>query len=226
MSFTPATLAFAIKPAAVIVTALTIISCSPSGNPHLDMCMKITSNLLPGEVEFGEISENKGRNEMHLTLPYSSDGVDSEAVCVFGSTKKFNNNEDNPTATYHTSPQAMTLDGVEIESKDLLQASLASSKVVIKETADETKKQAAAAAEKAKETAAEAKDKATELAADAKDKATELAQDAKVKADEVAAKIKDSEVVDKAKSLADGAKDKAKTAILDGTKKIQESLEN
>jgi len=42
----------------------------------------------------------------------------------------------------------------------------------------------------------------------------------------VAAKIKDSEVIDKAKNLADGAKDKAKEAILDGTKKIQDALEN
>ena len=226
MSFTPATLAVVIKPAAAIAAALAVVSCSPSGNPYLDMCMKITSNLLPGEVEFGELSENKGRDQLLLTLPYSSDGVDSEAVCVFGMNNKFNNNDDNPTGSYHTSPKAMTLDGVEIGSKDLVKASLASSKVVLAETADETKKQAAAAAEQAKESAAEAKDKATELAADAKVKATELAQDAKVKADEVAAKIKDSEVIDKAKNLADGAKDKAKEAILDGTKKIQDALEN
>ncbi len=199
--------------------AISVAACSPSGNPQLDMCKKITGNLLIGDAEYGEITEVKGRETMQLTLPYTSDGESSEAVCTFAM-------DHNNDGSYQTSPKSMTLDGMQIGSKDLMKASLASSKVVLKETADETKKQAAEAAEEAKVMAAEAKDKAAEMAADAKDKATELADEAKVKAGEVATQIKESEVVDRAKVMAEDAKDKAKEALLEGTKKIQEKLEN
>jgi len=194
---------------ALTITAIAALAaCSPSGNPQLDMCKKITGNLLLGDAEYGEIKEVKGREEMTMTLPYNSDGQSGEAVCVFAV-------DPNMEGSYQTSPKAMTIDGSQIATKDLMRASLASSKVVLKETADETKKQAAEAADEARVMASEAKDKATELAGEAKVKATELADEAKIKADEVATKIKDSEVVDKAKNV-----------VIDGAKKIQESLEN
>lgn len=204
--------------ALAITASIAVAACSPSGNPQLDMCKKITSNILVGDAEFGEISESKGREKMSMVLPYTSDGQPGEAVCVFAA--------DNVEGTYQTSPQSMTVDGIKIGTKDLMRASLASSKIVLKETADETKKQAAAAAEEATVMANEAKDKATEMAAEAKDKATELAGDAKVKAEEVANQIKDSEAVERARQLAGETTDKAKAAIIEGAKNIQQKLEN
>lgn len=204
--------------ALAISATVALASCSPSGNPQLDMCKKIASNILIGDAEFGEIQESKGREKMTMVLPYTSDGQAGEAVCTFAA--------DNIEGTYQTSPRAMTLDGMEIGTKDLMKASLASSKIVLKETADETKQQAAAAAEEAKVMANEAKDKATEIAGEAKDKATELAGEAKVKADEMATKIKESEAVERAKAIAAETTDKAKSAIIEGAKTIQENLEN
>ncbi len=201
-----------------VAAALAITACSETGNPQLDMCKKIAGNLLPGSVEYGEISEVKNKNEMHLTLPYSSNGESSEAVCTFAV-------DPNNKEAYQTAPKEMVLGGYAISSKDLMKASFASSKEVLKDSADETKRQAAEAAEEAKVMAAEAKDKATEVAAEAKEKATEVAAEAKAKASEVATQIKDSEAVERAKMLADDAKDKAKSALLEGTKKLQETLE-
>lgn len=227
MNYPRAALANVTRPTAVMAAAITatmaLVSCSPTGNPQLDMCMKIADNLLPGDVTFGEVAEEKGRTELHMTLPYSSNGVDSEAICIFA---KQDLEKDSTNESYQSSPKTVILDDIEIASKDLMRASLASSKVVLKETAQETNKQVAKAADEAKVMATEAKDKATEMAADAKVKASELADEAKIKADEMATKIKESEVVDRAKVLADDATDKAKAAIVDGAKKIQESLEN
>jgi len=205
--------------AAAITTTIVLASCSPSGNPHLDMCRKITGNLLVSDVEFGEVQESKGRWEMLMTLPFVSDGESGEAVCTFAVDK-------NRKETYQTSPKAVTLNGAQISGKELLQASFSASKSVVKDTADETKKQAAAATEEAKVMAGEAKDKATELAGEAKVKASELTEVAKERADEVATKIKDSEALERAKQLADDAKDKATTTIIEGAKTIQEKLEN
>jgi len=205
--------------AVAISTTIALASCSPSGNPHLDMCQKITSNLLSSNVEFGEIQESKGRWEMLMTLPYVSDGESGEAVCTFAVDK-------NQKDRYQTSPKTMTLNGAEIAGKDLFKAAMSASKSVVADTAEETKKQAAEATEEAKVMASEAKDKATELAGEAKVKAAELTEEAKVKADEVATKIKDSEAVDRAKQLADEAKDKATATIIEGAKTVQEKLEN
>lgn len=204
--------------ALVAAAAAVVTACSPSGNPQLDMCKKITSNIIIGDAEFGEIQETKGKLEMKMVLPYTSDGQSSEAVCTFAA--------DTVEGTYQTSPKAMTIDGMQIGTKDLMKASLASSKIVLKETADETKKQAAAAAEDAKVMANEAKDKATELAGEAKVKAAELTEEAKIKADEMATKIKESEALEKAKLMADEAKEKAKAAIVEGAKNVQQKLEN
>jgi len=205
---------------ALAVAATTgLAACSPSGNPQLDMCKKITSNLIIGDAEYGEIQETKGKLEMKMVLPFTSDGESSEAVCIFAADTTIEGN-------YQTSPKAMTIDGMQISTKDLMKASFASSKDVLKETAVETKKQTAAAAEDAKVMANEAKDKATEIADEAKVKAAELTEDAKIKADEIATKVKESEALEKARQMADEAKDKAKSAIVEGAKNIQEKLEN
>lgn len=192
--------------ALAITTTVVLAACSPTGNPQLDMCMKITANVLPGDVEFGEIRESKNNRELRMALPYTTDGVSSEALCVFAA--------DTTGGTYVSSPKEVTIDGVKMGSKDLMRASLASSKVVLKETAEETKQQAAAAAEDAKA-----------LANEAKDKATELAGEAKAKAGEVATQIKDSEAVARAKELAGETTDKAKAAIVEGAKAVQQQLE-
>ncbi len=210
---------FAVAVTTTIALPILLASCSPSGNPQLDMCQKITGNLLTSDVEFGEIQESKGRWEMLMTLPFVSDGESGEAVCTFAVDKS--NKE-----KYQTSPKAMTLNGATIGTKELIKASLSASKSVIKDSADETKKQAAAATEEAKVMANEAKDKATELAGEAKVKASELTQEAKERADDVATKIKDSEALERARQLADDAKDKATNTIIEGAKTIQEKLEN
>ena len=207
----------------VIAAALAVAACSPTGNPQLDMCMKITGNLLQGETSFGEMKEVKGGREMKLTLPYTNNGTNSESVCTFA---QENNQQDSSNKRYRTSPSFMTMNGVQIDSKDLMQASLSSSKSVMKDTADETKKQAIAAADDAKVLANEAKDKAADLADDARVKASELTEDAKAKAGEMATKIKESEALDQAREIADQTKDKAKSAILESAKKIQDKLEN
>lgn len=210
--------------ALAITSTLVVASCSPTGNPHLDMCMKITSNIVAGNVEFGEIKESKNNREMRMVLPYTSDGVSSESVCIF--TAQTTGSKDSFSGSYLTSPREMTVDGVKIGNKQLMSASLASGKAVLKDTAEETKKQAAAAADDAKKVANEAKDKATELAGEAKDKAAVIAEEAKAKAGEVATQIKDSEAVARAKDLASETTDKAKSAIVEGAKAIQEKLEN
>lgn len=195
---------YAVAATAVIV----LVSCSPSGNPHLDMCRKITGNLLISDVEFGEASESEGRRQMLMTLPFVSDGESGEAVCTFAL-------KNNSNTAYETSPRSMLLNGREIKGKELFTAAMSASKEVVKDTADETKQQAAAAAEEAKV-----------MAGEAKDKATELAGEAKVKADEMAAKIADSEAMERAKQLAEEAKTKATDSIIEGAKAIQQKLEN
>lgn len=202
-----------------ITTVITVAACSPSGNPHLDMCMKITSNILNSDVEFGEILESKNKREMRMTLPYTSNGASNEALCVFAVENASND-------TYRTAPKEVTIDGIKLGTKELMRASLASSKDVLEDTANETTKQATAAAEEAKVMASEAKDKAAELADEAKVKATELADEAKAKAGEVATQIKDSEAVTRAKDLAGETTDKAKAAIVEGAKAVQQKLEN
>jgi len=51
--------------AAAITTTIVLASCSPSGNPHLDMCRKITGNLLVSDVEFGEVTGSPAKPYAH-----------------------------------------------------------------------------------------------------------------------------------------------------------------
>ncbi len=175
-------------------------ACSPSGNPHLDMCQKITSNLLTSAATFGEPQETKGNRELTMVLPYSSDDASGESVCMF--------KRDRTPETYVTAPYEVMIDGLKVTGKALMQASLKSSSAVLKEGADKTAQQAAAVAE------------------EAKGKASELASEAKTRAGEVATQITESEAVDRAKQLATETKDKAKSAIVEGAKAVQEKLEN
>ena len=120
--------------ALAITTVVAVAACSPSGNPQLDMCKKIAGNLIAGNVEFGEFKETKGKKVMEMVLPYSSDGASSEAVCTFAAEKNHN--------SYTTSPKTVIIDGVQIGTKDLMRASLASSKEVLKDSADEASRKA------------------------------------------------------------------------------------
>jgi len=198
-----------IKVFSTLIPVTILIGCSPTGNPQLDMCQKITSNLLIGNPEFGEIQETKGRERMQMVLPYVSDGESGEATCTFA----VDHNQD---GVFQTSPMAMNLDGIEIGKKDLVRASLASSKVVLKDTAKETQRQTAEAAEEAKVIAKQAADEAKVIAAEAKETATELAADAKVKAGEIA---------DQAGNVMEQTKEKGREIMLDGAQKLQEKLE-
>jgi len=187
-----------IKVFSTLIPVTILIGCSPTGNPQLDMCQKITSNLLIGDAEFGEIQETKGRERMQMVLPYVSDGESGEAICTFA----VDHNQD---GVFQTSPMAMSLDGIEIGKKDLVRASLASSKVVLKDTAKETQRQTAEAAEEAKVMAKQAADEAKVIAAEAK--------------------VKAGEIADQAGNVMEQTKEKGREIMLDGAQKLQEKLE-
>ena len=212
---------------AFAVGAATIVSCSPTGNPQLDMCLKITSNLMQSDLEFGESSQQESDGQLQLTLPFTDNTEPGEALCVFASESASNKEYDE--GRYKTSPKTVVLNGREVGTKELFKATFASSKSVLKDSALEAKDQTLEAAGDAKVSATaaaeEAKDKAAELAREAKVKATELAGDARAKTEEIADKVKDSGIVSRAKALADTATEKARNAALEGTRKIQEKLE-
>ena len=208
--------------AAGITAAL--ISCSPSVNPQLDMCLKITGNLMQSELAFGESSESESNGQMQLTLPFTVNNEPGEAICIFAKEPGADRSHDG--GKYSPSPRTVVLNGREVGNKELIKAALASSAGVLKDSALEAKNQAAEAVGDARVAAKEAKEKASELAGEAKVKATELAGEARTKTGEFADKVKDSGIIDRAKTLANEAAEKARSAALEGTRKIQEKLES
>jgi len=192
----------------IVLSSTALVACSPSGTPYIDMCQKITGNLVGSISEWSEPSKSESDNSLFVNVAYSTPGGDSgSAICKY---------EEGDNGNYVTSPRAVSLNGQDVPQKQVMVATLKSTKATFKESADETKKQATELAGEASEKAAELAVKAEAMAGDAKLKATDLAGKAQQKATELAGQ---------ATEIADVAKEKAREAALEATKTIQQKLE-
>jgi len=190
------------------LSSLTLVACSPSGTPYIDMCQKVTGNLVGAIGEWSEPSKSESNNSLLVKVAYTTPGGDSgNATCKY---------EESSSGGYVTSPRAVSLNGQDVPQKQVIVATLKSTKTAFNESAEETKKQAAELAENATEKASELAVKAEEMAGDAKVKATEIAGQAQAKATELAGQ---------ASEIAEMAKEKAREAALEATKTVQQKLE-
>ncbi len=192
----------------IILSSTAIVACSPSDTPYIDMCQKVTGNLVESISEWSEPNKSESDGSLFVTVAYSTSGGDSgSAVCKY---------VEGDNGNYVTSPSAVSLNGRDVEQKKVMVATLKSTKATFKESAEETKEQATELASEASEKAAELAVKAEEMAGDAKVKATELAGKAQEKATELAGQAAD---------IADVAKEKARQAALEASKSVQQKLE-
>lgn len=192
----------------VMLSSAALVACSPSDTPYIDMCQKVTGNLVGSVNEWNEPSKSESNKSLYVTVAYATSGGDSgSAICQY---------EEGDNGAYVTSPRAVSLNGQDVPQKQVMVATLKSTKSTFKETANETKEQATELAADASEKAAELAEKAEEIAGDATVKATELAGKAQEKATELAGQ---------AGELADVAKEKAREAALEATKAVQQKLE-
>ncbi len=216
----------------IIASTIFIHGCSPTGTPLIDMCKKITQNVVGTVETWGEPEKTERTRHLFVSVAYTTGSGDTgTAECDFPPA----GDRGSPGNDYRSSPRAVSLNGQEIPQKQLMQASLGASKEVLKETADETKEQATELAADIKEKSGEMAVKAEELAGDAKDKARELADEASVmageakqKAAELAdeARLKAGELADQASDVAGAASDKAREVAIEAAKTVQEKLEN
>jgi len=192
----------------LILSSTSLVACSPSDTPYIDMCQKVTGNLIGSISEWSESKKSESDDSLFVTVGYSTPAGDSgSAICKY---------EEGDNGNYVTSPRAVSLNGRDVAQKQVMLATLKSTKATFKEAADETKEQAT-------ELAAEASDKAAELAV----KAEEIAGDATVKATELAGKAQEkaTELAGQASEIAEVAKEKARQAALEASKAVQQKLE-
>ena len=191
-----------------ILSSTVLVACSPSDTPFIDMCKKVTGNLVESVSEWSESEKSENDNALLVTVAYSTAGGDTgSAVCRY---------EEGGHGTYTNSPRTVFLNGREVAQKQVIVATLKSTKAIFKETAEETKDQATELASEASEKAADLAVKAEEIAGDARVKATDLAGKAQEKATELAGQ---------ASEIADVAKEKAREADLEATRTVQQKLE-
>jgi hypothetical protein len=191
-----------------ILATTSLVACSPSDTPYIDMCQKVTGNLVDSVSEWSESSKSESNNSLFVTVAYATSGGDNgTATCKY---------EEGDNGNYVTSPRSVSLNGRDVSQKSVMVATLKSTKATFKESAEETKAQATELAGEASEKAAELAVKAEEMAGDARVKATELAGKAQEKASELAGQASD---------IADIAKEKAREAALDASKAVQDKLE-
>jgi hypothetical protein len=211
---------------ATIAAACLLSACNPADKPMVDMCQKITTNLV-GEIEsWADPKKTEGRRFATVELGYTAaNGETGMAVC-----KHPKENE----TTYRVSPSDMTLNGMEIPQRDLMSASFGATKQIAKDTAEHTREKSAELAQQASEKAKELADEAQVMAEDARVKAEELATKAETLAGEarekasvlaVEARTKASELASQASELSAVATEKARAAALEATKAVQEQLE-
>ena len=216
-------------------TALLITACNPTSTPMIDMCQKITQSLVGTVSEWQEPKKSEGRKVTTVEVAYTtSDGQTGNAVCQHPKEYVTNEGRQEDTGNYRVAPESMTLNGVPVNSKDLVSASLGATTQIVKDTAENTKEKSVQLAKDASEKAKELADQAEVMAADARVKAEELAVkaealagEAKVTATELAkdARVKASELAAKASELSAEATEKARAAALEATKAVQEQLE-
>ena len=217
------------------VATLLMAGCNPTSTPLIDMCQKITQNLVGNVSEWKELGKSETKKLATVEVGYTtSDGQTGTAVCQHPKEYVTNEGRQEDTGKYRVAPETMTLNGVPVSSKDLVSASLGATTQIVKDTAENTKEKSVELAKEASEKAKELADQAEVMAADAKVKAEELAVkaeslagDAKVKATELAqeARVKASELAAQASELSAVATEKARAAALEATKAVQEQLE-
>lgn len=211
----------------VMLGSIALAGCSPTDTPLIDMCQKITQNLVGSVGEWKEPKKTETKVLMTVEVAYTTEGGESgSAICQYPPSR---------SGGFRTSPKTMTLNGFDVSSKDLISASLSATGQAVKETASATGEKAGQLADDASVKARELADKAQVMAEEAKVQAGELAVkaeslagEAKVKATELAeqAKIKAGELASQASDLGAVAKEKARAAALEATNAVQKKLEN
>lgn len=211
----------------ISVAGIALSACSPASDQHIDMCQKITQNLVGAVSEWKEPIKSEGRKFASVELAYStSDGMTGNAVCQH----PYQQDE-----TYRIAPASMLLNGVEVTQKDLMSASFGATKQAVKETADHTKEKSVQLAQDASVKAKEMADQAQVMAAEAKVKAEELSVKAEALAGEAKAKaavlaqeasVKAAELAAQASEFSAVAKEKAREAAVAAAKTVQDKLEN
>jgi len=218
---------YPLSASASLAGALLLSACNPAADPMVDMCQKVTKNLVGTIESWGEPAKSDNRRFRTIELAYqSATGENGVAVCKHPIEE---NNE-----TYRNSPSELTLNGVSIPQRDLIAASFGATKTIAKDTADHTKEKSIELAQQASEKAREMADEAQVLAAEAKVKAEELTAKAEVLAGEakeraavlaVEARNKATELASQASELSAVATEKARVAALEATKAVQKQLE-
>lgn len=221
--------------ALVSTTALLVAGCNPTSTPMIDMCQKITQNLVGNVSEWKEPGKSESKKFATVEVGYTtSDGQTGMAVCQHPKEYVTNEGRQEDTGNYRVAPETMTLNGVSVNAKDLVSASLGATTQIVKDTAENTKEKSVQLAKDASEKAKELSDQAEVMAAEARVKAEELAVkaesmagDAKVKATEMAqeARAKATELAAQASELSAVATEKARAAALEATKAVQQQLE-
>lgn len=208
-----------------LTAAVLISGCGPAGDQMVNMCQKITQNLI-GTVEvWQEPIKSEGGRFATVELAYdAASGDKGVAVCK----------HPKESGSYRTAPSEMTLNGVTVPQRDLISASFGATKEIVKDTAEHTKEKAGELAQEASVKAKELADEAQAMAEDAKVKAEELAAkaetlagEAKEKASVLAeeARAKATELAAQAQDLSSVATEKAREAALEATKAVQQQLE-
>lgn len=208
------------------IACVTLLSaCNPASDPVVDMCQKITQNLVGTIETWEEPKKSEGRRFATVEVGYqSANGETGVGVC-----KHPKENE-----TYRTSPTDMTLNGVEIPQRDLMSAALGATKRIAKDTAEHTREKSIELAQQASDKAKALADDAQVMAEEAKVKAEELAAKAETLAGEakdrasqlaVEARTKATELANQASKLSAEATEKARAAALEASKAVQEQLE-
>lgn len=210
-----------------LTSVLLLSACNPAADPLLDMCKKVTQNLVGTIESWDEPIKSEGRRFATLELGYlSANGDSGKAIC------KHPIESDNQT--YRTPPSELILNGVNVPQRDLMAASFGATKQIAKDTAEHTKKRTMELAQEASDKAKQMADEAQVLADEARVKAEQLAAKAETMAGEakerasalaVEARAKATELASQASELSAVATEKARAAALDATKAVQEKLE-
>lgn len=209
------------------IMSISLIGCNPTSTPMIDMCQKITQNLVGTVGEWQEPQKSATRKYTTVQLAYSTeDGQAGTATCEHPLEMNSNDN-------FRVAPESMTLNGAPVSQGDLISASFGATKQIVKDTAENTKEKSIQLANDASDKARELADQAQVMAEDAKVKAAELAVkaeamagDAQVKAIELAtqARAKASDLASQASELSNVATEKAREAALEATKAVQDKL--
>lgn len=209
------------------IVSVSLTGCNPTSTPLIDMCQKITQNLVGPISEWQEPQKSEGARYATVQLSYTAEsGQSGTATCEHPK-------EDSPN-DYRVAPETMSLNGAPVGAKDLISASFGATKQIVKDTAANTKEKSVQLANDASEKAKEMADQAQVMAEDAKVKAAELAVkaeslagDAQVKARELAeqAKAKAGDLAAQASELTEKAKEKAREAALEATQNVQDKLQ-